>query len=420
MYEYATKAQPTREESKDDSISRHALQVDKKANYTGIPDYTKARFESMSGLSMVDVRVHYNSDRPAQLKALAYTQGNQVYIGPGQEKHLEHELGHVVQQKTGMVRPTAYINSNAVNDDPALEAEADRFADSQDINAAKTYEETVLQRRSDTGVIQRRIAAMPPSANWRVISEGGRPGFLETAKRVFTVKKDENLCHIIPYNTISSFLMATIENHMNGTIGGTADKDLSTLIKMVIPSAGYRFKDDAGAGAAISDQKTKAFGYKDEIVAGIPIARANPAKSYEVDSPASSLENLLNSSISNLRPADAETNQSIGNRIDPISGSYKIGAKTLLFDGTARGANQDTQSMAKRMHKLIKLGDRIGFTAFVPRTNRAGNKIQTSESGGSVIDYHDDLTTVNVNHEKKDGTKVTHIKGVYPDTGAMR
>jgi hypothetical protein len=32
----------------------------------------KTRFENLSGLSFDDVRVHYNSNKPAQLQALAY------------------------------------------------------------------------------------------------------------------------------------------------------------------------------------------------------------------------------------------------------------------------------------------------------------------------------------------------------------
>lgn len=80
--------------------------VSQKPNNTGIPDAMKARFENLSGFSFDDVKVHYNSDKPAQLQAHAYAQGNQVYMGPGQEKHLGHELGHVVQQKQGRVRAT--------------------------------------------------------------------------------------------------------------------------------------------------------------------------------------------------------------------------------------------------------------------------------------------------------------------------
>lgn len=74
-------------------------------NLTGIPTQMKLDFEQRSGLSFDDVRVHYNSDKPRKIGALAYTQGTQVHVGPGQERHLRHELGHVVQQKRGIVRP---------------------------------------------------------------------------------------------------------------------------------------------------------------------------------------------------------------------------------------------------------------------------------------------------------------------------
>lgn len=96
-------------------------------NRTGIPDHVKAKFENRSGYSFDDVKVHYNSERPAQFQALAYTQGQNVYIGPGQERHLGHELGHVVQQMEGRVASTAKVNGQPVNDDSALEREADRM-----------------------------------------------------------------------------------------------------------------------------------------------------------------------------------------------------------------------------------------------------------------------------------------------------
>lgn len=94
-------------------------------NRTGIPTQMKRNFEQRSGLSFNDVRVHYNSDRPRKLDALAYTYGNQVYIGPGQSRHLGHELGHVVQQKLGIPRPTGYIGGLPLNDSPQLERAAD-------------------------------------------------------------------------------------------------------------------------------------------------------------------------------------------------------------------------------------------------------------------------------------------------------
>lgn len=94
-------------------------------NLTGIPAPVKNRYEAASGLSFDDVRVHYNSAEPAKLGALAYTKGNHVYIGRGQEKHLGHELGHVIQQKRGLVRPNTYINGLPVNTDRRLEQQAE-------------------------------------------------------------------------------------------------------------------------------------------------------------------------------------------------------------------------------------------------------------------------------------------------------
>jgi hypothetical protein len=74
---------------------------------------------------MDDVRVHYNSPKPAQLQALAYTQGTDIHVAPGQEKHLPHEAWHVVQQKQGRVQPTVPLQGVNVNDDAGLEKEAD-------------------------------------------------------------------------------------------------------------------------------------------------------------------------------------------------------------------------------------------------------------------------------------------------------
>ena len=51
-----------------------------------------------------------------------------MHIGPGQERHLRHELGYVVQQKQGLVQPTTWINGLPVNDSPELEHAADMGA----------------------------------------------------------------------------------------------------------------------------------------------------------------------------------------------------------------------------------------------------------------------------------------------------
>lgn len=97
-----------------------------RTNNTGLPDQLKTGLESLSGMSMDDVRVHYNSAKPADLQAHAYAQGSDIHIAPGQEQHLAHEAWHVVQQKQGRVQATKQLKGKtAINDDAGLEHEAD-------------------------------------------------------------------------------------------------------------------------------------------------------------------------------------------------------------------------------------------------------------------------------------------------------
>lgn len=103
-----------------------SIQRKEPENETGLPDHLKTGIESLSGMSMDGVTVHYNSSRPAKLQALAYAQGTDIHVAPGQERHLPHEAWHVVQQSQGRVRPTMQMKDGApVNDDPGLEREAD-------------------------------------------------------------------------------------------------------------------------------------------------------------------------------------------------------------------------------------------------------------------------------------------------------
>ncbi len=121
---------------------------------TGIPAQMKAKFERSSGFSFDDVRVHYNSEKPAQLHAHAYTQGSEVFVAPGQEKHLPHELGHVVQQKSSEVKPTGEVGGMPLNDDEAMEDGADKLA--EEAESSEDSDELPLQAKAkDGGVVQR-------------------------------------------------------------------------------------------------------------------------------------------------------------------------------------------------------------------------------------------------------------------------
>lgn len=119
-------------------------------NQTGMPDSLRAGIESLSGMDMSDVRVHRDSNQPAQLNALAYAQGNDIHLGPGQEQHLPHEAWHVAQQRQGRVQATSQMAGVGVNDDAGLEAEAD----SMGAKAMQTKSDFVAP--SELGSFQRK------------------------------------------------------------------------------------------------------------------------------------------------------------------------------------------------------------------------------------------------------------------------
>ncbi|MFN0030031.1 MAG: DUF4157 domain-containing protein [Acidimicrobiales bacterium] len=81
-----------------------AFDVARKENQTGLPDQLKSGIENLSGSDLSDVKAHSKADKPAQLNALAYAQGTDINVGPGQEKDLPHEAWHVVQQQRAVAR----------------------------------------------------------------------------------------------------------------------------------------------------------------------------------------------------------------------------------------------------------------------------------------------------------------------------
>ncbi|UQZ89816.1 hypothetical protein C4J81_11585 [Deltaproteobacteria bacterium Smac51] len=122
----------------------------------GLPGQLKAGLESLSGLNLDDVRVHRESSGPAQMSAFAYTQGSDIYLGPGQDKYLPHEGWHAVQQKQGRVQPTRQLATGmGLNDQPELEHEADimgQRAASLDVVQGAMEDETGLEEMADISV----------------------------------------------------------------------------------------------------------------------------------------------------------------------------------------------------------------------------------------------------------------------------
>ena len=115
----------------------------------GMPSNLMSGLEHLAGVDLSAVRIHYNSSRPAQLNALAYTYGTDIQIAPGQEKHLPHEGWHVVQQLQGRVKPTMQVKGMLANDNEGLEREAD-------VMGAKAR---LLGNQTKTSAFHARLAA---------------------------------------------------------------------------------------------------------------------------------------------------------------------------------------------------------------------------------------------------------------------
>lgn len=161
-----------------------------KVNRTGMPDHLKSSIESMSGYSMDPVRVHYNSSRPAELQALAYTQGTEIHVAPGQERHLPHEAWHVVQQMQGRVRPTMRIKGVGVNGSPALEQEAD-------VMGRRAVQGVFLHTPAKASLPKSSCvqAALPAGVNWGTIYQGIAPATAFAPGR--TIQDSQNLIGVL-------------------------------------------------------------------------------------------------------------------------------------------------------------------------------------------------------------------------------
>ena len=147
--------------------------IQKKENNTGLPDNLKTGIENLSGYSMNDVKVHYNSSKPAQLNAHAYAQGSDIHLAAGQEKHLPHEAWHVVQQKQGRVKPNIQMKGGEnINNDAHLEKEADEMGSKALLHDKYT---TQLKKGSSfRSIIQRKIGAEieVSQSNFSVLDDG--------------------------------------------------------------------------------------------------------------------------------------------------------------------------------------------------------------------------------------------------------
>ncbi|SDX76248.1 DUF4157 domain-containing protein [Paenibacillus sp. CF384] len=119
--------------SRSSVLQRSAEGDDEQREKGRLPSSVQVKMEAALQSNMSDVRVHEDSSSAREVGALAYTQGSDVHFAPGQyqpdtqegQELIGHELQHVVQQRKGRIEPTMSVAGMPVNDDPALEQEAD-------------------------------------------------------------------------------------------------------------------------------------------------------------------------------------------------------------------------------------------------------------------------------------------------------
>jgi hypothetical protein len=149
----------------------------------GLPEPLVGGIQALSGLDLSDVRVVRRSEKPPSLGALACASDRRIDLAAGEERHLPHEAWHVVQQRQGRVARTSYVGRTPINDDPALEREADLMG----VRAARAERSTpvVARRRRHTRTsptqLKSTIATAPVQANAptpvRSLSNAFRPYF---------------------------------------------------------------------------------------------------------------------------------------------------------------------------------------------------------------------------------------------------
>ncbi|MDX1998896.1 MAG: DUF4157 domain-containing protein [Thermoanaerobaculia bacterium] len=149
-------------------LAASPVQLDAEPDPTGLGAELKAGLEALSGRDLSPVRVHYDSPKPAQLNAKAYTQLPHIYVAPGEEDSVPHEGWHAAQQMAGDVQPTLDVAGTPVNDDPRLEAEADRMG-ARALTVQRKEVGGLRQGATRTTAVAQRVIQVADDADDRLV-----------------------------------------------------------------------------------------------------------------------------------------------------------------------------------------------------------------------------------------------------------
>jgi len=138
-----------------------------------LPAETQDKMESAFGEDFSDVKIHSNSNEASMLNARAFTQGNEIHFASGEfdpisksgQEILGHELSHVTQQRSGLVKGTHVENDYVVSNEETLETRADKEGQKAARgDVVKRDDSTSIQKSSSLSSVQKKYM---PIQMWR-------------------------------------------------------------------------------------------------------------------------------------------------------------------------------------------------------------------------------------------------------------
>ena len=242
------------------TLGKHRMEKPEGSGKT-LPERLQVGVEHLASVPMDDVRVHYASSKPAQLQAHAYSQGNAIYVAPGQEKHLPEEAWHAAQKKQGRVRPTGTLQGTPINDDPRLEREAQTMGakavvqGSHLVASPETNRSVAVQtfaKSADAPVqrvaISQVLIDWPPHWVTLQVIKYGSDTFMEVMERVYT-----EFPGIVKEKPIERMLVKHASDKKRKPLGVTHKPQSEHLKKRLAEAKGEKIPEPTKEAEAIAE-----------------------------------------------------------------------------------------------------------------------------------------------------------------------
>lgn len=369
--------------------------LQRQSNQTGLPDNLKSGMENLSGYNLDHVRVHRNSVKPAAVQAHAYAQGADIHLAGGQERHLPHELGHVVQQMQGRVQPTMSVGGMAVNDNAGLEREATRMGQValQRVSVGDDYR-SFLGNAALTPVVQRAgfVANTSPSE--------ATPLSVITAKTGVNAG-DVNLPYIIGIASNEEKAVSITADIDSTSVSDAERKDKKSALSKITGMArdeefillGADLQKFYDAGHLIGDQLLKGLG---EQYSFEPKNLAPQASNFNAPVYSNVMENPIKQ--------NAENGKTIHMKVDlEYPDPYKVPFSTIIDRGIVEESSRDNENGTvdvKGGNKNIKLTDELTFPRRIPKRWKMSAKETTGKTLSEIRKRKDDKSVKGFEYDK--------------------